>query len=671
MNRQPAPSIFHRLRNFFIGKARDLGDDQIFHRLTLIAFFAWIGLGSDGLSSSCYGPDEAYRTLGHYHSLAIFVAIGIVLTILIISTSYSQIIRLFPSGGGGYRVATKLLSPRLGMISGCSLLVDYVLTIAVSVSSGTDAVFSLLPHEYQHLKVFVASAGIIVLILINLRGIKESVYFLMPVFILFVVTHAAAILFVIFGHASQVPAVYHDAVADYHLAKHTLGTIGVLALILKAYSMGAGTYTGLEAVSNSIPILKEPRIKTGLLTMRYMGVSLAITVFGLLLAYSMFKLNPTQGKTMNAVFLEALTASWGKNMGLVFVFITLISESFLLFIAAQTGFLDGPRVIGSMAQDSWFPRKFTVLSDRLVTQNGILFMGILALLVLWLTGGSVVILVVLYSINVFITFALSQSGMVRHWWQVRKEDKHWWHRFLVNGVGLIITVFILASVVTTKFMEGGWVTLIITSSLILAVSMIKRHYNYADKLVKRLNWKMFHLVQDVYDNYPDYSVLSEVYSTDDKTAVICVSGYNGLGICAFMKVHHDFREYKNIVFLGVGIVDAGNFRGNAELKDLEDRLKGDLEQYRKLAMHYGHHAEIKYSLGTDVADEIKEEAKTIQKRFPQSVFFVGQFLLPKATAFQRLLHNQTQFAIQNRLSHKGIIMVMIPIRSHLHVEMTP
>ena len=241
MNRQPAPPVFHRLRNFFIGKARDLKDDQIFHRLTLIAFFAWIGLGSDGLSSSCYGPDEAYRTLGHYHSLAIFVAIGIVLTILIISTSYSQIIRLFPSGGGGYRVATKLLSPKLGMISGCSLLVDYVLTIAVSVASGTDAVFSLLPHEYQSMKVVVASVGIVILILINLRGIKESVYFLMPVFILFVITHAAAILYVIFGHANQVPMVYHDAVQDYHLAKETLGTMGVLALILKAYSMGAGT----------------------------------------------------------------------------------------------------------------------------------------------------------------------------------------------------------------------------------------------------------------------------------------------------------------------------------------------------------------------------------------------------------------------------------------------
>ncbi|MEI7723586.1 MAG: APC family permease [Bacteroidota bacterium] len=670
MNRKPSLSIFQRLRQLFIGKARDLRDEQIFHRLTLVAFFAWIGLGSDGLSSSCYGPDEAYRTLGNYHSLAIFVAIGIVLTILIISTSYSQIIRLFPSGGGGYRVATKLLSPKLGMISGCSLLVDYVLTIAVSVASGTDAIFSLVPQEYQSFKIIVATAGITILIVLNLRGIKESVFSLMPVFILFVVTHAAAILFVFFGHAREVPTVYNDALANYHMAKQSLGTMGVLALILRAYSMGAGTYTGLEAVSNSIPILKDPKVKTGLLTMRYMGISLAITVFGLLLAYSIFKLAPVPGKTMNAVLLEALTAKWGRNMGLGFVFITLLSESVLLFIAAQTGFLDGPRVISSMAKDSWFPRKFTVLSDRLVTQNGILFMGILALLVLWITGGAVVILIVLYSINVFITFALSQSGMVRHWWQVRKSDRHWWHRFLVNGVGLMITLFILASVVIAKFMAGGWITIIITSTLILAVSLIRRHYNYADKLVRRLNTQMFNRVQEVYQTKPDYSVLSEIHSIDNKTAVICVSGFNGLGICTFLKVHKDFSEYKNIVFLGVGIVDSGNFLGNTELLDLEMKLKSELEKYQKLARYYGHYAEIKYSIGTDVADEIKEEAKTIQKRFPNSVFFVGQFLLPKATAFQRLLHNQTQFAIQNRLSHKGMVLVMIPIRSHLHIEMT-
>jgi amino acid transporter len=668
MNRIPRTPAFTRLKQIFIGKARNLHDDQIFHRLTLIAFFAWIGLGSDGLSSSCYGPDEAYRTLGNYHGLSIFVAIAIVLTIMIISTSYSQIIKLFPSGGGGYRVATKLLSPRLGMISGCSLIVDYVLTIAVSVASGTDAMFSMLPPEYQPLKILVATAGIILLIVLNLRGIKESVFSLMPIFILFVLTHVLVIFIGLFHHAAEVPHIYTNAITNFRGARQTLGTVGVLLLILKAYSMGAGTFTGIEAVSNSIPILKDPKVKTGLKTMRYMAISLAITVFGLLLAYSFYRLTPVPGKTMNATLLHSMTAGWGAGWGLGFIFITLISEAALLLIAAQTGFLDGPRVIGSMAQDSWFPRKFTVLSDRLVTQNGILFMGTIALGVLWFTGGRVIVLVVLYSINVFITFALSQAGMVRHWWQERSADKHWWHRFMINGVGLAITLFILFSVVTTKFMEGGWITIIITSLLIFTVSAIRSHYNYSDKLLKRLNLKMVSQAEEMMDNRPDYSVLSGIYSAADKTAVVCVNGYNGIGIHTFLKVIEDFSEYRNIVFLQVGIVDAGNFRGNAELSDLEERIKNDLQKYKNLAEHSGFHSEVFYSLGTDVADEVKELAKSVQARFPNSVFFIGQFLLPKATAWQRLLHNQTQFAIQNRLSHKGMVMVMIPIRSHLHFE---
>lgn len=665
MKTKAGPSVFEQLKLLFIGKARNIYDDQIFHRLTLIAFFAWIGLGSDGLSSSCYGPEEAYRALGAYHSLAIIVAVGIVLTIIIISTSYSQIIKLFPSGGGGYKVATRLLSPRTGMISGSSLLVDYILTIAVSISSGTDAIFSLLPVSAQQFKVFVAIIGIIILIILNLRGIKESIFSLMPIFILFVVTHAVLILVVIFAHAMQVPDVYRESVQNFRSAGQSLGTFGVIVLILRAYSMGAGTYTGLEAVSNSIPILKDPKVKTGLHTMRYMAISLAITVFGLLLAYSIFRLNPEHGKTMNAVLLEAVTEGWGRNWGILFMFVTLLSESALLFIAAQTGFLDGPRVISSMAQDSWFPRKFTVLSDRLVTQNGILFMGILAIVVVFLTKGSVTILIVLYSINVFITFALSQAGMVKHWWTGRKTEKRWKRKFLVNGIGLVITVFILISVVVTKFTEGGWVTILITTSLILIVSLIKRHYNYADKLVNRLNVKMFHYIDEIYATQSKAETPPPDYNA--KTAVICVSTFNGLGIYTFLKAKEEFREFQNFIFLEIGIVDSANFRGSAELENLEERIRTDLKKYKNLSEHYGYYTETRYSTGTDVADEVKELAKSIHAKFPNVVFFVGQFLLPRATAFQRLLHNQTQFAIHNRLSHKGFIMVMIPIRSHLHI----
>ncbi len=183
--------LFKRIKSLLIGKSRSVSDPSIFHKLSLIAFFAWVGLGADGLSSSCYGPEEAFLALGQHHHLGIFVALGTVLTIFIISASYHQIIKLFPTGGGGYLVASKLLSPSVGMVSGSALLIDYLLTITLSVASGADALFSFLPIAWLQFKLPVAVFGVILLIWLNLRGVKESVIPLVPIFIIFLITHAS------------------------------------------------------------------------------------------------------------------------------------------------------------------------------------------------------------------------------------------------------------------------------------------------------------------------------------------------------------------------------------------------------------------------------------------------------------------------------------------------
>ena len=404
--------------------------------------------------------------------------------------------------------------------------------------------------------------------------------------------------------------------------------------------------------------------------MRYMAISLAFSVFGLLFAYSIFNINLVPGKTANAVLLSNVTSNWNPTLGFSFLWITLISEAALLYVAAQTGFLDGPRVIASMASDSWFPRRFAVLSDRLVTQNGILFMGVLAIIFVIITGGSVRLLVILYSINVFITFALSQSGMVRHWWIERKTEKHWKRKILINGIGLSLTLFILITVVIVKFSEGGWITLLITSVLILFVTRIKKHYKYAEKLIIRFDVKMKHYVNNMYNNKflsknGDKNIIKD-FDPHDRTAIVCVSGYSGLGIQTFFKIIDEFKEIKNFVFVGVGIVDAGNFKGESELNNLKTNVTDGLEQYKKLAEHLGYYSEYYYSMGTDVADEINKLSKPILHKYHDAIFFVGQFIIPKSSAFTRMLHNQAQYAIHNRLSHKGIIMVMIPIKFYSH-----
>ncbi|HET8687966.1 MAG TPA: APC family permease, partial [Methanosarcina sp.] len=417
--------------------------------------FAWVGLGSDAMSSSSYGPQEAYLALGEHFYLALFVAVSIVLTIFVISTSYSQIVELFPTGGGGYLVASKLLSPSLGMLSGCALLIDYVLTIAISIASGVDAVLSFLPANWQIIKLEFAFFVIIILIILNLRGIKESVLFLIPIFTLFLIAHVILIIYALYFHAGNLPTVVSNTSTDVHNVISGIGFSGLLLIIIHSYSMGAGTYTGIEAVSNAVPVMREPRVQTAKKTMHLMAISLAFMAAGLLICYVLYNVAHEPGKTLNAVLFENVTKPWG-TFGTYFVIATLISEAGLLFVAAQTGFIDGPRVLANMALDRWVPTKFATLSDRFVTQNGVLIMGVSALIMVSLTEGSVEHLVVLYSIAVFITFILSQAGMVRHWWGVKTKVKDWKKRLIINGIGLIMTLVILVSVILVKFSEGGW-----------------------------------------------------------------------------------------------------------------------------------------------------------------------------------------------------------------------
>lgn len=421
-NKPDDRTITQKLRTIVVGGARSPHDRSVFHKLALVAFFAWVGLGADGLSSSCYGPEEAFRALGEHIYLGIFVALGTAITVFVISAGYSRVIELFPSGGGGYLVASKLLSPRAGMVSGCALIIDYVLTITVSIASGADAIFSFLPSQFHAYKLYFAVAAVLVLTLMNLRGVKESVMPLVPIFLVFFFTHVFAILYSVIANWGTLPTVAHKAVDDIQAVYTGIGLFAMLRLILTAYSMGAGTYTGIEAVSNGLPILREPRAQTAKRTMQYMAFSLAFTAGGLMIAYFIFGSQFQEGKTLNAVLFESLTSNWGDS-GRVFVLITLVSEAAILFVAAQTGFLGGPRVMANMAQDRWLPTRLAMLSDRLVTENGILLMGAGAVAVMLLTGGSVRFLVVLYSINVFITFVLSQLGMVLHWWRKRSEAR--------------------------------------------------------------------------------------------------------------------------------------------------------------------------------------------------------------------------------------------------------
>src|SRR5262245_10192160 len=420
-------------------------DPRIFHHVTLVAFVAWVGLGADGLSSSAYGPEEAFKALGEHDYLAVALAVMTAATVLLISVAYSKMIELFPGGGGGYLVATKLLGPKFGVISGNALIVDYILTISISVASGVDQIFSILPERWHPYAFSTKSVVLLLLVVLNLRGIKESVTVLVPIFLVFVATHFLMIVVALGGHAQELTHVFSGGITEARRTASAIGFWPMIFIILRAYSLGGGTYTGIEAVSNRVPILREPTVHNAKKTMIYMAVSLAFTAGGIIMGYLLTGARPHPTKVMNAILAERAFGSWtvgGFTLGNTLVILTLVSAGCLLFVAAQTGFLDGPRILANMATDSWAPHRFAQLSDRLVTNNGIWLMGIAAFATLAYTRGAVGKLVVMYAINVFVTFSLTLLGMVRH--EIAERGTPGWIRKLaIVAVGFLLCISIL------------------------------------------------------------------------------------------------------------------------------------------------------------------------------------------------------------------------------------
>jgi len=650
-------NLICKIKKIIFGVPKQIKDPQIFHTMSLIPVLAWVGLGADGLSSSAYGPEEAFRALGSHTYLAILLGIATAVTVFIISASYSRIIEHFPNGGGGYIVSTHMLSAKAGVVSGCALLVDYILTITISVASCADAIFSFVPIHLHHLKIPVAVLLIVLLIILNIRGVKESITILAPIFMVFVVSHILLLVDGVVTHTDRFIPLAHDFQSGLHQDMASLGVFGILMLFLRAYSLGGGTYTGIEAVSNGLQIMREPRVKTGKRTMLYMSTSLAFTAGVLFFCYALAGVAPVEGKTLNAVLADALFAHW--PMGQAIALITIFSEGALLLVAAQAGFVDGPRVMANMAVDSWLPHRFAALSDRLSMRNGIVIMGASAIGLLLYTQGSVSALVVMYSINVFITFSLSQLGMSRFYLKRRHDDPIWKRRLFLHLVGLLLCVTILGVTTYEKFTEGGWVTFLITSLVIACCYLIRSHYF-------KVRQGMMDMDEDLLASPTRGPTNRARPAPGDQTAIQLVSSYSGFGIYALMSVLKNFPgTYKNIIFVSVAVIDSGSFKGVDEIEALEKSTRVNLQKYVLLARRLGLATSYRMKVATDVVQGATELCTAIAQEFPHSTVFTGQLVFRLEKFYHRFLHNQTAFAIQRRLQWDGITTVILPIKFSL------
>lgn len=656
-----------RVKRVLLGRKREL-HPNVFHKVSLIALLAWVGLGADGLSSSAYGPEEAFKTLGPHTYLAVGLALATAFTVLVISYAYSRIVEQFPLGGGGYVVASRLLGSRAGVVSGSALVVDYVLTISISIAAAGDAIFSFLPPAWTSatalgaipVKLLVEFAAIGFLILLNLRGVKESVIALAPLFLTFLISHAILIGGVIIGRMGDIPAVFqevrHGFAQGLQAPPLGLGLAGMMALFVRAYALGGGTYTGIEAVSNGLSIMREPKVQTGKRTMALMAVSLAVTAGGLILAYLLVHVTPVPGRTMNAVLANRFAGGWA-GVGAAFVLITLLSEALLLVVAGQTGFIDGPRVMANMAVDSYLPHRFSQLSDRLTMSYGVLLMGGASLVALAYTGGNVTHLVVLYSINVFLTFSLSELAMCRFWLRERRKHPTWRKHISVHLVGLTLCAFILTVTVYEKFGEGGWVTLALTGGLISACLLIRRHYRKVHDNLRRLD--------GILDALPAGATAAPPPALDRAapTAVLLVGGYAGLGIHSLLAVQRLFPgHFKNFVFVSVGVIDSASFVNVEAVDEVRDRTAADLRRYVELATALGLAADSRMAVGTEAVATAAELCGRIAREFPRCLFFAGKLIFQRERWYQRLLHNETAYQLQRRLQFAGLNVMVLPVR---------
>lgn len=639
------------LKNLLIGKEKDPFCKKTRQSIALTAFFAWVGLGADGLSSACYGPQEAFLALGQHPQLALYLAIAMGISVFIISFAYNQVIDLFPNGGGGYKVATVLLGPQFGVIAGSALLVDYVLTITISVAAGAEALFSLIPLMFHTYILYFEFLVIVLLTVLNLRGMKEAIKVLFPIFLGFVLTHVFMILYGIFRHDTELPRLFTQAHRDIEHLSASHGLFFMLALFLHAYSIGGGSYTGLEAVSNKVDSLAEPRQATGKLTMFYLACSLSLVAAGILLLYLLWDVKPVTGQTMNAIAFRALLHDWKYSEWIVSM--TLLFEFGLLFVGANTGFMGGPAVLSNMAMNKWVPRRFLDLSSRLVSQNGILLFSLASILILIASKGSVGLLIILYSTNVFMAFSVAILGLCKYW--IFNRPAGWVLNFSVAFIALIVCVSILFIVIFSRFWDGGIESILLTFTVIIGCYYIRNHYIQAEKKLIEADKRLAPSIQKKDNKVPEFDPKA-------MTAVFLLGESRGAdvhGVNSILKLFPN--HFKNFIALSAGAVDVHSYGGEKSLQLVKDKQQMRMSYFIKYIHNLGFPLKTYESYGIDPVEEYLNMASRILKEVPNCVFFATKLVPKEDNWLIRTLHNEVFLSVQRGLFLEQQEMMVLPM----------
>ena len=615
------------LKRFLIGKP--LENEELQHEKYSV-FWGLPILASDPISSVAYATEEILLVLVPLVGLAAFrpmswIAGAIVILLGILTISYRQTIQNYPNGGGAYIVASDNLGSTAGVVAGASLAMDYILTAAVSISAGTAAITSAFPHLFPY-KVEICLAILALLYIGNLRGIKESAkIFGMPTYFFIGIT----LLMMIWGLIKVKVFGYIPPTPEPHLIRGVVEPLTIF-LVLSAFSSGCAALTGVEAVSNAVPNFKEPTTKHAKQVLALLSMICVLLFGGISILANYYKVVPIEGKT---VISQIAAEVFGMN---VFYYIFQGATMLILALAANTAFADFPMLFSVMSRDGFAPRQLSMRGERLSYSNGITVLTLIAGLLIFIFEGDTHRLIPLYAIGVFISFTLSQSGMLIHWF--RTKEKGWAHKALINGTGAVTTFIAVIIIGVNKFVHGAWIIIIVIPILMMIMLKIKRHYLAVAEQLRLPSEEIdqLDLSKDLYRNH----------------VIVPIESVNKASVRALRYAKTISR---NVVAFNIAI----NEEAENKIREKWDRLHTDIP----LVVKYSPYRKVVEPL-LEFIDSYEEHS---YKKGDVITIILAQFSV--RTWWQVVLHNQTRvFLTRNLMKHKHIVIATMPLQLKMDHE---
>jgi len=597
---------------------------------------------SDAMSSVAYAPQEIFLVLSVAGVSALtftpWVAVAVAVVMVVVVASYRQNVHAYPSGGGDYEIANVNLGANAGLTVGSALLVDYVLTVAVSIASAAENIGSAFPFVHEH-KVWFSVAAIAVLTAVNLRGIRESGAVLaIPTYAFIVGVGAMLIwgfveIFVLDRDVTAETSEFGLKAEDSHLAG-----IAFVFLIARAFSSGCAALTGVEAISNGVPAFRKPKSRNAAATLMMLGAFSITLLLGIVVLaqeigakYVMDPANDLVGAPENyhqkSMIAQLSLAVFGEGSP-AFYFVAA-ATALILILAANTAFNGFPLLASVLAQDRYLPRQMHTRGDRLAFSNGILFLAIAAMIFVISFGAEVTVLIQLYIVGVFVSFTLSQTGMVRHWTRLLRTEtdpqsrKRMFQSRIVNSVGLVMTAIVLVVVLITKFTAGAWIAIVLMVAVFVLMKLIHSHYAS---------------VQEELDRDDESAVLpSRTHS------IVLVSGLNLATRRAVRYARATRPDMLEAITVNVDDRSTRTLVSLWEASEIEIPLKVIASPYR------------------EITRPVLDYVRRVRRESPRDVVtvFIPEYVV--GHWWEQTLHNQSALRLKTRLLYeRGVMVTSVP-----------